>query len=87
MTITNVSKPTTSLTNSSKISIGETWGSITSTWASEVRDWLTCSQLISNSSKPRSLGSYTFDEIGDRIISETGGAMSDSSFIINESKP
>lgn len=47
----NTSKPTTSIGNSSKISIGETWGSILTTWASETRTWLAVSQLISNVSK------------------------------------
>lgn len=40
------------MTNISKVSQGETWGTIASTWASETRDWLTASQLISNTSKP-----------------------------------
>ena len=45
----NQDKPTNSLSNSSKVSIGETWGSITTTWASETRTWLAASQLIANS--------------------------------------
>ena len=36
------------LTNSSKVSIGETWGTIASTWSSETRTWLAASQLIQN---------------------------------------
>lgn len=40
------------MTNSSKVSIGETWGTITTTWASEPRTWLAISQLIGNTSKP-----------------------------------
>ena len=50
--ITNQDKPTTILTNSSKVSIGETWSSITTTWASETRTWLAVSQLIDNVTKP-----------------------------------
>ena len=49
----NTSKPTSAVvTNTPKVSIGETWGSITTTWASEVRDWLKVSQLITNTVKP-----------------------------------
>jgi len=44
----NQDKPTTILTNSSKVSIGETWESVTTTWASETRTWLAISQLITN---------------------------------------
>ena len=51
MGITNQSKPVTSLANSDKISIGETWGSILTTWASETRTWLAVSQLIANATK------------------------------------
>ena len=48
MTITNQDKPTTSLTNITKVSIGETWASILTTWATETRTWLAISQLITN---------------------------------------
>jgi hypothetical protein len=40
-----------SITNSTKVSIGETWGTITSTWASEPETWLAASQLFNNSSR------------------------------------
>lgn len=40
------------ITNSSKTSSGETWGTIATTWASESRTWLAVSQLIANNSKP-----------------------------------
>ena len=36
------------LTNTSKVSVGETWGTIESTWAAETRTWLAVSQLFSN---------------------------------------
>ena len=39
------------MTNSAKASIGETWGSITATYADETRTWEEASQLISNSAK------------------------------------
>ena len=51
MAITNVSKPTTSFSNSSKVSIGETWATITTTWAAETRTWLAVSQLFTNTSR------------------------------------
>lgn len=40
------------MTNSSKISIGETWATISSTWATEPRTWSAASQLFNNASKP-----------------------------------
>jgi len=52
MTILNLSKPITSLTNTSKVSIGETWDSILTTWDSEVRTWDAISSLFTNTSKP-----------------------------------
>lgn len=51
MSISNISKPSTTIANTSKVSIGETWGSILTTWASETRTWLAISQLIANVAK------------------------------------
>jgi hypothetical protein len=51
MSITNTSKPTTSLSNTSKVSFGETWTTITTTWGSETRSWLDTSSLIDNITK------------------------------------
>ena len=42
------------MTNSVKVSIGETWGAIASTWGNETRDWQTASQLITNKAKQSS---------------------------------
>lgn len=42
------------MTNSAKTSIGETWGSITTSWQDETRTWLAVSQLIANSVKTAS---------------------------------
>jgi hypothetical protein len=42
------------MTNSAKTSIGETWGTITTTWDTESRDWLSASQLIENSARTSS---------------------------------
>lgn len=50
--ISNTSKPTTSLTNTSKVQIGETWNTITTTWNSEVRTWDDLQSNIDNQSKP-----------------------------------
>jgi hypothetical protein len=52
--ITNQAKPTTTLTNTAKVSIGETWATITTTWASETRTWLQISQLLTNSARTSS---------------------------------
>lgn len=51
MAIVNQSKPTPSISNTDKISIGETWASIDTTWATEVRTWLLVSQLLTNITK------------------------------------
>lgn len=37
------------LTNSAKVSVGETWDSVTTSWSTETRTWLAVSQLITNS--------------------------------------
>lgn len=54
MAITNTSKPTTTFSNSSKVSVGETWATITTTWATETRTWLAVSQLITNTTRQTS---------------------------------
>ncbi len=51
MALINQSKPTTSLSNSNKVSFGETWATVTTTWASETRSWLAISQLFTNTTK------------------------------------
>jgi hypothetical protein len=48
----NVSKPTTTLTNVTKVSFAELWSTITTTWATETRTWAECISLIDNTSKP-----------------------------------
>lgn len=52
--ITNLAKPTTTLTNTDKVSIGETWASVLTTWATETRTWLEISQLLTNSARTAS---------------------------------
>ena len=39
-------------TNTNKASIGETWATISTTYAAETRTWLAVSQLIGNTAKP-----------------------------------
>lgn len=53
MSVTNVSKPSTALTNTTKVSGAETWATITTTWASETRTWNDVQQLIENISSPQ----------------------------------
>ena len=48
----NTSKPTTSIANSNKPQVGETWATEPYTWTVESRTWLAISKLISNVSKP-----------------------------------
>lgn len=52
MALTNTSKPTTSITNTTKVSFAELWSTITTTWASETRTWADMVSLIDNTSKP-----------------------------------
>lgn len=54
MSITNTSKPTTSLANTTKVSFAELWSTITTTWASETRTWLGTGSLFSNTTKQTS---------------------------------
>ena len=54
MTITNTSKPTTSYSNTTRVSIEETWDSNTSTWATETRTWDDMASLMDNVSKQSS---------------------------------
>lgn len=54
MSLTNTSKPTTSLTNTAKVSFAELWSTITTTWASETRTWLDTASLIDNISRQSS---------------------------------
>ena len=48
MSITNETKPTTALTNSTRINIGETWGSDLNIWSAELRTWGATISIISN---------------------------------------
>ena len=54
MAINNVPKPSTSINNTLKVSIGETWGTILTTWATETRTWQQVSQLINNAARTTS---------------------------------
>ena len=51
MSITNISKPTTTLANSTKINIGEVWNTDSFTWATESRTWDDMQSLIDNITK------------------------------------
>ena len=51
MAITNQSKPVSVIGNQAKINIGETWDSITSTWATETRTWDEMASIISNQAR------------------------------------
>lgn len=48
----NTSKPTTSITNETRVASYETWGTIDTTWATETRTWAECASNIDNVSKP-----------------------------------
>jgi len=73
----NISKPTTSLGNSAKVSIGETWGTITTTWATETRTWQAVSQLFTNALGIVNLD-YLMTEDDNYLVQE------DDSYLITE---
>lgn len=47
----NESKPTTSLTNSARVAIGETWATDSNQWQNESRTWAATASIISNITK------------------------------------
>ena len=51
MSITNQSKPTSSISNSTKINIGEVWNTDLNTWNAESRTWNDMQSKINNSTK------------------------------------
>lgn len=52
MAITNISKPSApSFTNTTRVNIGETWGSDMNTWSAESRTWADTASVIDNISK------------------------------------
>lgn len=50
--IINILKPVTSIIDIAKVSFGETWGSILTTWAAETRTWMATGSLFSDTAKP-----------------------------------
>ena len=52
MALTNISKPTTNITNDTRVSFSELWSTITTTWASETRTWLDCASIFDGFAKP-----------------------------------
>ena len=52
MAIVNVSKPTTTIVNTTRPSGAELWSTITTTWASETRTWIDCISLFDGFAKP-----------------------------------
>ena len=69
MALTNTSRPTTTLANTSKVSFAELWSTITTTWASETRTWADVVSLIDNVVKP-SFPSLMLIEEGGRLLTE-----------------
>lgn len=51
MSITNVSKPSSSYSNITKPSFGEIWNTDLNTWTAETRTWNDTGSLIDNTSK------------------------------------
>lgn len=90
MALTNTSKPTTSVTNTAKVSFAELWSTITTTWASETRTWADMVSLIDNTARPASAISLLLLENGDYLLTEGGqGVFLESSQVTmtNTSKP
>lgn len=51
MPLNNTPKPTGSVNNTVRVSDSETWGTITTTWASETRTWLGTGSRIDNTAR------------------------------------
>ncbi len=51
MSITNISKPNSSIANATKINIGVTWDADLLTWATESRTWDATASIINNATK------------------------------------
>lgn len=52
MSITNTSKPTTSIVNTLKASFAETWDTWDTAWQDETRTWNEMVSLLGNLAKP-----------------------------------
>lgn len=59
MALVNTSKPTTTLTNVTKVNFAELWGTISTTWASETRTWSATGSAFTNVLKPSTTLSNT----------------------------
>jgi hypothetical protein len=51
MALTNETKPTTTLTNITRVAFAELWSLISTTWASETRTWSECGSLLTTETK------------------------------------
>lgn len=47
----NTSRPSSSMSNVSRVASYETWATIPTTWASETRTWAECQSLMDNTTK------------------------------------
>lgn len=47
----NTSKPSSSMTNSAKVNIGETWATDLNTWNAELRTWAATVSIITNTAR------------------------------------
>ena len=85
----NQDKPSPSVSNSAKVSTGETWDTVPTNWATETRTWDEISKLIDNTSRPTISASYLLQENDFYILQENGGklVLDVNGGIINENKP
>ncbi len=71
----NQDKPSTVVSNSPKISFGETWDTWDVAWEDETRTWDELGKLIDNSSKPTVASTYLLQENGFYLLQENGGKL------------
>lgn len=84
MALTNTAKPSTTLTNTSRVNSAELWSTITSTWASETRTWDECASVLFAVSKVNGLTqvatatSYQSPDLATNVtnLSQGGAAAS-----------
>ncbi len=89
MALTNTSKPTTTLANTTKVLNYETWDSNTSTWDTETRTWDEMGTLFDNTARPDDGISLLLLENGDYLLTEgdEGILLESSGGMTNTSKP
>lgn len=89
MTITNISKPSPSVLNADKVSVGQTWETWDVAWDDEMRTWDELGTLVTNKNRPSPGETCLLMEDGFKLLLEDGGCimLTTDGGITNEPKP